>query len=255
MEGLLLLIPILISGAIGWAILARDRRLDKRKEEEGKRELERLKVFREAKQREVLGSARAIIDTHAPTLYRKKLQKVRHDDYGNKFDSEWVSEKNHFYKAVTVPQLLKKYNSGEIAFYSVDQDSTLIEVVVEEYAQRFAIEKVDVDQLTPTEFEAHCASLLIKGGWSARTTQASGDQGIDIIGERNGLKAVFQVKKSSSTVGNKAVQEIIAGRSFALADLAFVVSNADFTTSAKELAGISGVRLLHYSELTTLSPA
>lgn len=92
------------------------------------------------------------------------------------------------------------------------------------------MEEVNIDRLTPTEFEAHCASLLVKGGWSAKITQASGDQGIDIIGERNGLKAVFQVKKSSSTVGNKAVQEVIAGKSFASADLAFVVSNAGFTT-------------------------
>ena len=100
---------------------------------------------------------------------------MRHDDYGNKLDSEWTNQKDYFYKAVTIPQFLRKYNPEEIAFYSAHQDSILIESVVEEYAQKFSVEEADIDQLTPTEFEAYCASLLTRAGWSAKTTQASGD--------------------------------------------------------------------------------
>lgn len=80
-------------------------------------------------------------------------------------------------------------------------------------------------------------------------TPASGDQGIDVIASYGNVKAVFQCKKYAQPVGNGAVQEIVAGKQFERADIAAVVSNATFTTSAKQLASTTGVHLLHYSEL------
>ncbi len=62
-------------------------------------------------------------------------------------------------------------------------------------------------------------------------------------------KAVFQVKKYSNPVGNKAVQEIVAGKQFEKADIAAVVTNNTYTASAKQIANSTGVYLLHYSEL------
>ena len=59
----------------------------------------------------------------------------------------------------------------------------------------------------------------------------------------------FQCKKYTSPIGNKAVQEIIAGKQFVQADIAAVVSNSRYTSSAKQLANVTGVYLLHYSEL------
>ena len=205
------------------------------------------------KRQAVLEKAWEIISLHSATLYRKKLQKTKHDNYGNTSDAGWTKEKKYFYNAVTLPQLLEHFNKEEIGFYELSQDDAFIEEAVKRYAESASIEETSIDRLTPVEFEVHCASLLSKGGWSARVTQASGDQGIDIIAEKDGCKAVFQVKKSASSIGNKAVQEAIAGKSFASADKAFVVSNANFTNSAKELANISGVGLLHYTELKILT--
>jgi restriction system protein len=110
----------------------------------------------------------------------------------------------------------------------------------------------DFSTLTPTAFEAYCAEILKVNGWDATTTQASGDQGVDILATRHGRKAVFQCKLYSSPVGNDAVQEAISGKAWASADSAYVVSNADFTPSAKALAAKVGVRLLHYSMLKNL---
>ena len=230
----------------GWLIITR------RANAERALELERVQKQEETRQA-VREKAWEIICSHAATLYRKKLQKTKHDDYGNTFDTDWVKEKNYFYNAVTVPKLLEHFNKEEIGSHVASQDDVFIEEAVKRYAESASIEEVNIDRLTPVEFEAHCASLLSKGGWSARVTQASGDQGIDIIAEKDGCKAVFQVKKSASAIGNKAVQEAIAGKSFASADKAFVVSNASFTNSAKELANISGVGLLHYTELRMLT--
>lgn len=60
---------------------------------------------------------------------------------------------------------------------------------------------------------------------------------------------VLQCKKYSSPVGNGAVQEVHAGKGFLGADISVVVSDATFTKSAKELAGILGVLLIHHSAL------
>jgi restriction system protein len=54
-------------------------------------------------------------------------------------------------------------------------------------------------------------------------------------------------------VGNKAVQEAVAGRAHYGAQFSGVVSNATFTPSAKQLAASNAVLLLHFSELDGLA--
>jgi restriction system protein len=214
--------------------------------------VEKEKLRQEAKRKEVLKTVVSIVNSHAATLYRKKLQKVKHDDYGNTFDKEWQAEKIYFHKFTIWPRLLQKYPDEDLQFFNTRYSDSFIESAVYESTESLAADDIDVDRLRPVEFEIYCASLLKKGGWTAHLTKASGDQGIDIIAERDSIKLVFQVKKSSSPVGNKAVQEAIAGKAFVNANAACVVSNAEFTAAAKELANVSGIKLLHYSELTRL---
>jgi HJR/Mrr/RecB family endonuclease len=104
-------------------------------------------------------------------------------------------------------------------------------------------------EMTPVAFERHCADYLRLFGWSTQTTKASGDQGVDVIARKAGTVLVIQCKKQAEPVGNKAVQEIHAGRSFANAHYAAVVSNSSYTKAARELAGRTGVLLLHFTEL------
>lgn len=108
---------------------------------------------------------------------------------------------------------------------------------------------MNVDSLDPIQFERYCVDLLNASGWDARGTQASGDQGVDVIAMHGNVKAVFQCKKYSQAVGNAAVQEIIAGKVFEQAQVGALISNATFTASAKQLAFSTGVFLLHHSEL------
>jgi len=128
-----------------------------------------------------------------------------------------------------------------------------IDAQIDKYTNSNPITARDISALTPTAFEAYCAQILNDNGWHATTTEASGDQGVDILATRHGRKAVFQCKLYSSQVGNDAVQEAISGKAWASADYAFVVSNADFTPSAKALAAKVGVRLIHYSKLKNLN--
>jgi len=133
------------------------------------------------------------------------------------------------------------------------------EMVIEEQSRQdeaFAASRleVDVEALDPLEFENYCTTLLKKAGWEARTTQASGDQGVDIVATKNGYTVVFQVKLWRRPVGNKAVQEAHAGRQHVRALGAAVVTNNRFTSAAFQLAESSGVLLLHYRDLSTLEP-
>jgi len=103
--------------------------------------------------------------------------------------------------------------------------------------------------MDPVHFEQFCAFQLQKAGWVTRSTPTTGDQGADILADRGGLTLVVQCKLYSGSVGNDAVQQVIAARQFQKADLAIVASNAPYTPSARQLAGVANVELLHHEEL------
>jgi restriction system protein len=106
--------------------------------------------------------------------------------------------------------------------------------------------------MTPRQFESRCAEYLNLKGWKAFTTPATGDQGADVVAKKSGKSVVIQCKKYRSKVGNKAVQEVYAARHFYSAQLAVVVSNQQYTKSAKALAERKGVLLLHFTDLAKL---
>lgn len=108
------------------------------------------------------------------------------------------------------------------------------------------------DQMTGVNFEHFCMKLLIKSGWSVETTKASNDQGVDLIARKTGLTIGVQCKKYSRAVGNRAVQEISAGVKHYSINIPVVVSNQSYTKQAIELAGSTGVHLIHFSEIETL---
>ena len=74
--------------------------------------------------------------------------------------------------------------------------------------------------------------------WIAEQTQASNDQGVDLIAQIEDLKVCIQCKRYSNPVANKAVQEVIAGKAFYNGTHAVVVSNAGFTKAAKALLNL-----------------
>lgn len=74
-------------------------------------------------------------------------------------------------------------------------------------------------------------------------TKGSGDQGIDILAFKDGIKYGIQCKCYSSNIGNKAVQEAFAGKTFYGCHVAAVLTNQYFTKSAQELAEKNGVLL------------
>lgn len=122
-------------------------------------------------------------------------------------------------------------------------------VEVEEEPNVKNINRIDmynnkIDYMTGEDFELYVAQMLGNiGFYNIQTTKGSGDQGVDILAEKEGMKYAFQCKRYDKPVGNKAVQEVFAGKFFYHCHVAVVVTNNYFTQSAKDLAHENGVVL------------
>ena len=71
-----------------------------------------------------------------------------------------------------------------------------------------------VDRMSGTEFEDLLAHLFSKMGYQVMPTRTTGDQGGDLVLEKFGERTVVQAKRSSGTVGNSAIQEVVAAKKF-----------------------------------------
>ncbi|WP_324732452.1 restriction endonuclease [Pseudomonas paeninsulae] len=211
-------------------------------------------------------SITALIEKYVKVLALKQDQTVRTDAYSNCILNDWHKEIDYFINTVLMTdEIIAAYlstTSTEPAMLNIIEDRLLVaRLEIVSAVHRYQTEQLanaspdesHVEDLEPQEFESFCAKILRDNGWNARVTKASGDQGIDIIATLGGIKAVLQCKKYSKPVGNAAVQEVIAGKQFEQADVAIVVSNCGYTRSAIQLASMSGVHLIHYSELADLS--
>ncbi len=87
------------------------------------------------------------------------------------------------------------------------------------------------------EFEYFCADLLEKRGFEeVEVTKGSGDYGVDILAEKDGVTYAIQCKRYDGPVGVKAVQEAYAGRDYYDRMVGAVLTNQYFTTPAVEAA-------------------
>ena len=101
-----------------------------------------------------------------------------------------------------------------------------------------------VDSMSGYDFEHWCAGLLRRLSFSSvEVTQASGDQGVDVLAEKGGVKYAVQCKCYSSDIGNHSVQEVHAGKSMYNCHVGVVMTNRHFTPAAKELARKTGTLL------------
>lgn len=96
---------------------------------------------------------------------------------------------------------------------------------------------LDVDMMEGHEFEYYCAELLKSQGFQGvEVTRASGDYGVDILAEKDGVTYAIQCKCYTSPVGIKAVQEAYAGRDYYDRMVGVVLTNQYFTQPAVEAA-------------------
>lgn len=192
----------------------------------------------------------AVTDAHMGALIRQQMILVHADAYGKPVTDRWTKELEYFVANHVRPVL----DANQLGI--LDSNKAIIvcriwQRVSIATSQTAAVAAVSAPR-TPAEFEVYCAETLRAYGWSVTRTPLSHDQGVDVIAEKNGVRVVLQCKLYSSPVGNKAVQEIAAGRAHQRAHYGAVVTNNAYTRSAKELAVTNGIWLLHFSELPQL---
>ncbi len=218
---------------------------------------------RRAAQRErLLDAIRAEIAFNTQALRVKRIHTVQRDDFGSVNWDKWVDAKSYYLRTRVQPIVT---NAGFTTLPAGFADT--IDAMVEaaatsapamgspDEADGFVSSPEIYDpRMHPHDYEIFCALQLQRAGWDTRTTATTGDQGADVIAKQAGKLLVVQCKLCGSPVGNDAVQQVHAAKSFQAAQFAAVVSNQPFTRAAKQLASANGVYLLHHDELQTFRP-
>lgn len=93
------------------------------------------------------------------------------------------------------------------------------------------------DAMEGHEFERYCAELLEANGFQeVEVTKGSGDYGVDILAEKDGVTYAIQCKRYTGPVGVAAVQQAYAGRDYYDRMVGAVLTNQYFTAPAVEAA-------------------
>ncbi len=200
-------------------------------------------------------------------LYSLNLYEIDQDIRG--FNSGY----NYFFKSVIMRDIspsdfmtgwnsyLRIYNpkddEGDDACWQMIVTQLLIKVLQETIPEVSAKEEERInagfsEDMSGEDYEVYCGNILEIAGWVVEQTSKTNDQGVDLIAAIDDLKVCIQCKRYTNPVGNKAVQEIIAGQQFYGGTHAVVVSNAGFTKSAQTLASKTGVILISDEELENL---
>jgi len=131
---------------------------------------------------------------------------------------------------------------------ALDKYIAIIETKIKESDSRFDYS----DEMDPYDYEHLCAEEFKKNKWDAEATQGSSDQGVDVIAKKDTRTLVAQCKRFMKPVGNKAVQEIVAGMKYYEATEGVVIAPNGYTNSAKNLAEANKIKLIHHSEISNL---
>ena len=111
----------------------------------------------------------------------------------------------------------------------------------------------DIDQMSGRQFEEYCGILFANLGYKVSYTPTTGDYGADLILRKDNEITVVQAKRYKSTVGVKAVQEVLPAVRFYKANAALVITNSMYTKQALALAKSNNVRMIDREDLIRLS--
>ena len=152
---------------------------------------------------------------------------------------------------------IQQRSSGNAWLSLLDQQDakTLIETLQTEGSEDSS-EPEAARKMDGHEFEQYCADLLTRNGFTrVEVTKASGDFGIDVLAEKDGVTYAIQCKYYTDKVGNHAVQEAFSGKEYYDRMIAVVMTNSTFTPAAIETARQTHVLLWDGSVLDQMEGA
>ena len=179
------------------------------------------------------------------SAYRNSVTK---NDFGKKNYHKFIPQLKEYIRDNS--KLLYKLE-GELdqnVKYDIYPIIKFIETKIKESDSKFDYS----DDMDPYDYEHLCAEEFKKNKWDAEATQGSSDQGVDVIAKKDARTLVAQCKRFMKPVGNKAVQEIVAGMKYYEATEGVVIAPNGFTNSAKNLAEANNIKLIHHSEINSL---
>jgi HJR/Mrr/RecB family endonuclease len=134
-------------------------------------------------------------------------------------------------------QLVGDERAYEHAKFQADQARQEFDSLLEKFrSRRNMLLSMDWRMLRGIPFELFLRDIFEELGFKVQMTKASGDQGVDLIAERQELRLAVQAKGFAESVGNAAVQQAHAGMAFYSCNRCVVVTNSTFTAAATELA-------------------
>lgn len=110
----------------------------------------------------------------------------------------------------------------------------------------------EIDTMTGIQFEEYLINYFGLNGYSTNSTPKSNDYGADIILYKDSTCTVIQAKRYNSKVGIKAVQEVLAAKSYYHANEGIVITNNYYTSQAINLARRCNIQLWDREKLKTL---
>lgn len=113
----------------------------------------------------------------------------------------------------------------------------LILLLVLLLALRKSKQPKEMDSLEGHDFEQYCASILENHSFcDVQVTKGSGDYGIDILAEKDGVSYAIQCKRYDSPIGVDVILKTYGGRVFYDCMVGVVMTNQYFTAPAVEAA-------------------
>lgn len=130
---------------------------------------------------------------------------------------------------------------------------------IQEQEEQYTRDSVSIDtkpkkfsELSGSDFEQLLYRLYKDQGYSVQWTGRSGDQGCDLIVNMGNERVAIQAKCYTGSVGNAAVQQIVAAQKKYDCTKGVVITNSVFTAEAIDLAKANGTELIDGRELRNL---
>lgn len=171
--------------------------------------------------------------------------------------NEGWSFRNHNFDWNRINDLKKMYR--EMGITSDEKDIySLLRVYIQEKEENLTRESISKEpqkfnSLTGTEFEKLLYRLFQAMDYKVQLTGKSGDQGGDLVANRNGDRVLIQAKRYSDwSTGNAAVQQVVGAMKYYDCNRAMVVTTSYFTPEAISLAKANKTELISKERLQEL---
>jgi restriction system protein len=235
--------PLLVAFLLSRFVMRRDFRAAKQLAAEKAATLAEAALLQQQKDRWAVRQALLEnVKEHRPALTRNIRNAIRKNDYG-------VVIADTREEAIIEFLASTGFTGGTL---SIDEAIEIVMADIEaEGSYHAATTGFDSSRIpvSGVEFEHWVAASLRGFGWKCELTSGSGDQGIDVIAQKGGIRLGIQCKLYSGAVGTGAVQEAISGMHYYGLSRAAVLTNATFTRGASDLAASANVILLSHHEI------